>query len=73
MKAAQRLIPRQSSRGRLIELNSSHLVQDDHPDTVVAEVLRGPVPLGLHLEAPGSALRSRNGIPKSLDSNEERT
>jgi len=40
MNAEKRLIPRESTRGKLVELNSGHYVHLDHPDTVVAEVLR---------------------------------
>ncbi len=38
--AEKRLIPQESTRGKLVELNSGHYVHLDHPDTVVAEVLR---------------------------------
>lgn len=40
LNAAKRLIPRESTNGRLIELNSGHYVHWEHPDTVVAEVMR---------------------------------
>lgn len=40
LNAAKRLIPRESTRGQLIELNSGHYIQEEHPDTVVAEVRR---------------------------------
>lgn len=40
LNAEKRLIPQESTRGKLVELNSSHNVHLDHPDTVVAEVLR---------------------------------
>ncbi len=37
---AKRLIPQESEDGRLIELQSSHYVHDEHPEAVIAEVLR---------------------------------
>ncbi len=40
LNAEKRLIPQESTRGKLVELNSDHYVHLDHPDTVVAEVLR---------------------------------
>ncbi len=40
LNAEKRLIPQESTRGKLVELNSGHYVHLDHPDTVVAEVLR---------------------------------
>jgi len=39
MNAEKRLIPQESTRGKLVELNSGHYVHLDHPDIVVAEVL----------------------------------
>jgi len=39
LNAAKRLIPRESTRGRLIEMKSGHYIQIDHPDVVIAEVL----------------------------------
>lgn len=38
--AARRLIPRESTHGRLIEMKTGHYIQLNHPDTVIAEVLR---------------------------------
>jgi len=36
---AKRLIPQESERGRLIELQSLHYIQEQHPEAVIAEVL----------------------------------
>jgi pimeloyl-ACP methyl ester carboxylesterase len=38
--AAKRLIPRESTRGQLIEMQTGHYIQLSNPDTVIAEVLR---------------------------------
>lgn len=40
MNEAKRLIPRESEDGRLIELQSQHYIQEEHPEAVIAEVLR---------------------------------
>jgi len=53
--AAKRRIPRESTRGQLIEMKTGHYIQADHPDTVIAEVLR--------MRALIDSLRTGSSVP----------